>query len=217
MKRRLLSPGYAWPFIAGILLVLASPKAADARVHIIKFGGTLGQTYSPSSLQVSVGDTVEWQGNFGFHPLSSTTVPAGATGWHSASGSVFDYVVPVPGPYNYTCDAHGPAMSGSFTATPSGVGEGEASLNPAKYQLQQNYPNPFNPATEIGYAVAGAGNVKLVVYNLIGQEMATLVDEKKSAGSYRVRFEASGLASGVYIYRLIADGFTSSRAMVLLR
>ncbi len=217
MKRGLLSLGCTWPYVAGLLMVFGSPEAADAKVHIIKFGGTLGQTYSPSLLSVSVGDTVEWQGDFGSHPLSSATIPVGATSWQSGSGSVFDYVVRVPGTYNYACDNHGPAMGGSFTATPSGVDQGQASLHPAKHELGQNYPNPFNPTTEISYAVAGASNVKLVVYNLIGQEMATLVDEKKSAGSYRITFEASGLASGVYIYRLTTDGFTSSRAMVLLR
>jgi len=201
-----------------VLMVLL-PVGGHATVHVIKFGGILGKNYSPTSLSVSVGDTVEWQGSFDTHPLHSTSVPQGSATWENVSGSVFDYVVSVPGTYNYECENHGPAMSGSFTANPAAVDQGGSSQQPAKHDLLQNYPNPFNPSTMIGYSVPGSGSgwVKLTVYNLIGQELATLVNERKPAGSYVVAFDASGLPSGVYVYKLIADGFTRSRTMVLMR
>ncbi len=105
---------------------------------------------------------------------------------------------------------------------------GSATELPAGFSLAQNFPNPFNPSTTIGFrvpgektasGVSGLGSrlVKLTVYDILGREIATLVNEKKPAGSYVVTFNASGLASGVYIYRLTADGFVHSRTMVLLR
>ena len=93
------------------------------------------------------------------------------------------------------------------------------SLNsPQGYFLSQNYPNPFNPTTVIGWQLAVSGPVKLTVYNLVGQTVATLVDEKQPAGSHSIEFNASALASGVYIYRLETEsGFVQIRKMVLMK
>ncbi|HTS00059.1 MAG TPA: endo-1,4-beta-xylanase, partial [Bacteroidota bacterium] len=88
---------------------------------------------------------------------------------------------------------------------------------PASFALSQNYPNPFNPSTVIGYRVAAATRVRLVVTSLLGQEVATLVDGVLAPGSYTATFDARTLASGVYVCRLSAGSFTASRRMVLLR
>ena len=95
---------------------------------------------------------------------------------------------------------------------------------PRAFELEQNFPNPFNPATLIKYTVGGArgqgsgtSNVRLVVYDLLGREVTTLVNEQKQAGRYEVRFDGTGLASGVYVYRLTSGGFVSSRKMVLAK
>jgi len=88
---------------------------------------------------------------------------------------------------------------------------------PGRYRLEQNYPNPFNPTTDIGFRIADFGLVRLAVYDLLGREVAVLVNEKKSPGSYSVRFDASSLASGIYLYRLQAGNFVSTSKMVLLR
>ena len=79
---------------------------------------------------------------------------------------------------------------------------------PKTFGLDQNYPNPFNPVTNIGFRVSGPGSssVKLGVYDMLGREVALLVDERKPAGEYRVEFNGSGLASGIYHYRLTAAG-----------
>jgi glucose/arabinose dehydrogenase len=83
------------------------------------------------------------------------------------------------------------------------VGE-DAEGMPAGYRLEQNYPNPFNPSTNIGVRIVEFALVKLAVYDLLGREVAVLVNEKKEAGIYKVKFDASGLPSGVYFYRLLA-------------
>lgn len=93
---------------------------------------------------------------------------------------------------------------------------------PTTYMLEQNYPNPFNPSTTIRYAIPADGHVTLKVYNIAGQEVATLVDEWKTAGTYDVAFDTQraargSMASGVYIYRVRVGNYSEARKMVLLR
>jgi hypothetical protein len=85
------------------------------------------------------------------------------------------------------------------------------------FRIEQNYPNPFNPSTTINYALPQAGSVTLKVYDVLGREVATLVNEKKAAGSYSVAFNASRLSSGTYIYRLTANGFSQTKKMILAK
>ena len=88
---------------------------------------------------------------------------------------------------------------------------------PRDFVLHQNYPNPFNPSTTVKYAIPKTSLVSIKVYDLTGQEVATLVDEMKEAGTYEIKFDARNLASGVYVYRMIADNFTSVRKLNLLK
>jgi Secretion system C-terminal sorting domain len=88
---------------------------------------------------------------------------------------------------------------------------------PQAYELRQNYPNPFNPTTQIKYNVAAKGQVTLKVFNLLGQQVATLVNEVQNPGEYSVRFDAKGLGSGVYFYRINAGNFVNTKKMLLLR
>lgn len=88
---------------------------------------------------------------------------------------------------------------------------------PEVYKLQQNYPNPFNPLTHITYSLPHSGIVTLTVYDLLGKEISTLVNRNQTAGAYTVDFDASHLASGIYIYTLRADQYIKSRKMILLR
>jgi hypothetical protein len=88
---------------------------------------------------------------------------------------------------------------------------------PETYDLVQNFPNPFNPNTTIRYQIPKSGNVTLKIYDVLGAEVTTLVNEEKVAGKYEVSFNASKLASGVYIYRIQAGDFVSSKKMVLLK
>jgi hypothetical protein len=85
------------------------------------------------------------------------------------------------------------------------------------FALEQNYPNPFNPSTSIKYAVSNQQFVLLKVYDVLGNEVATLVNEEKAPGHYEVEFNAAGLSSGIYIYRLQSGDFVQSRKMLLLK
>ena len=88
---------------------------------------------------------------------------------------------------------------------------------PAGYGLSQNYPNPFNPATTIEFSMAEAGFVSVRIYDLLGQEVKTLVNEQKAPGSYRVTFDATDLPSGTYFYTLRAGGFAQTKKMILMK
>jgi Secretion system C-terminal sorting domain/FG-GAP-like repeat/ASPIC and UnbV len=88
---------------------------------------------------------------------------------------------------------------------------------PVSFKLEQNYPNPFNPSTIISYQLPKSSNVKITVFDMLGREIQTLLNERKSAGSYNTTFTANNLASGVYIYRIQADEFTMSKKMLLIK
>ncbi|HMK39015.1 MAG TPA: CHRD domain-containing protein [Bacteroidota bacterium] len=89
---------------------------------------------------------------------------------------------------------------------------------PGQFHLDQNFPNPFNPATVIGFQISKSSQVSLIVYNILGERVVTLVDGVKAPGAYQVKFDASRLSSGVYFYRLTADGaLLETRKMMLLR
>jgi len=88
---------------------------------------------------------------------------------------------------------------------------------PSKFTLSQNYPNPFNPTTTISFSILRDANVTLTVYNLLGQKVATLVDESLTPGSYLIDFDARGLATGTYFYAIEAGSFKSVKKMTLLK
>ena len=88
---------------------------------------------------------------------------------------------------------------------------------PNNFELSQNFPNPFNPTTIISYSIPKSGFVTLKVYNILGEEVATLQNGFQNAGSYKADFNASKLASGVYMYNLRTDGMTITKKMMLLK
>ena len=100
---------------------------------------------------------------------------------------------------------------------PTSAVENVATASPANFILRQNYPNPFNPTTQISYSIANQSKVTLSVFNLTGQNVATLVDSDQNAGEYSVTFDAHGLNSGVYFYQLQADGQLITQKMLLTK
>ena len=92
---------------------------------------------------------------------------------------------------------------------------------PSEFSLSQSYPNPFNPSTKIRYQIPQESKVIIKLYDILGAEVITLLNEKKEPGVYEIDFnaqsDAGGLPSGIYIYRLVADGFIETKKMVLLR
>jgi hypothetical protein len=141
-----------------------------------------------------------------------------------------------PGSYSVTVDNLGFTEPSSLTAALSYTSTGSplsatlafylspitsveriVSVPPEEFSLSQNYPNPFNPSTTITYAIQRSGMVILKLYNIVGQEIMTLVQEYQTAGNYQVTFNAENLSSGVYFYRLQAGAFTETRKLVLQR
>jgi hypothetical protein len=100
---------------------------------------------------------------------------------------------------------------------PTGVDDGPGGLLPGDFSLAQNYPNPFNPTTQITYALPKAGPVSLQVFNILGQEVKSLVEGYQPAGTYFVEFDGQGLPSGIYFYRLQHDGQSATRKMTLVK
>ena len=88
---------------------------------------------------------------------------------------------------------------------------------PVNYNLSQNYPNPFNPSTKINYQLPNAGNVTIKVYDVLGNEIAVLVNEEKPAGTYEVEFGNAELHSGVYFYRIQSGNYVETKKMLLLK
>jgi len=109
-----------------------------------------------------------------------------------------------------------PRQDDDFTGyIPVGVNDNENI--PQTFSLNQNYPNPFNPATTISYSIAKEGLVKLKIFNILGQEVMTLVNQNQVSGSYKVTFDAGKLSSGIYLYSLDAEGSRAVRKMILLK
>ena len=88
---------------------------------------------------------------------------------------------------------------------------------PLEYRLEQNYPNPFNPSTTIRFSIPERLHVRLSVYDLLGREVTMLIDEEMERGWYSVVYDAVGLASGVYLYRIQADSFVLTKRFILLK
>jgi hypothetical protein len=109
---------------------------------------------------------------------------------------------------------HGTSLT--ITITPAtGIIKNEETAS--SYSLAQNYPNPFNPVTKISYSIPKSSNVTLKIYDILGQEVASLVNEKQDIGSYSVEFDASKLTSGIYYYKIEAGEFTSVKKMTLVK
>ncbi len=120
--------------------------------------------------------------------------------------------------------------SGTFCGNPTEVESETDSALPIEFALNQNFPNPFNPSTKISYSIPTVNLssssraesregefVTLKVYDILGNEVATLVNEEKPAGSYEITFDASGLSSGIYFYKLSAGAFTETKKMTVLK
>lgn len=123
-----------------------------------------------------------------------------------------------PGPNFYVTDGSGPTCNIIYkTYTITGVSVKDENVAVNKYELSQNYPNPFNPSTIINFSIPKSGLVELKVYDILGREVANLVNEVKEAGSHSVTFNASKLSSGVYMYSLKSGDFSIAKKMMLIK
>jgi hypothetical protein len=93
----------------------------------------------------------------------------------------------------------------------------DENLLPDSYALSQNYPNPFNPTTKIKYQLPVDGNVKIIIFDMLGKEVQTLVNGFEKAGSYELTFNGINLASGIYFYKMQSENFSELKRMILIK
>jgi len=151
---------------------------------------------------------------FGWSPGSAYTLDGGQT-WNVIdyqSHGRNDFVSPTVG-----WSGGGNDSLYKYTGIPLPVEDGSISTLPDQFGLEQNYPNPFNPSTTIKYSIYITEFVTLKVYDVLGNEVATLVNEEKPAGSYEVHFNAAELSSGIYFYELQTGNFVGTKKMILLK
>jgi hypothetical protein len=98
---------------------------------------------------------------------------------------------------------------------PTGISGTFTEIN--EYKLYENYPNPFNPTTKIKFDVVKSGTVRIMVYDITGREIQTLVNERLQPGTYETTFDGSQLTSGVYFYRMVTDGYSETKRMILVK
>jgi hypothetical protein len=150
---------------------------------------------------IAGGDNEGGKGGFGNNHIENINDAAASATIHSQFGSINPL-------YYNTWDF---AAEKRVTSVPANE------LIPVEYSLAQNYPNPFNPSTTINYSIPANGLVSLKVYNVLGQEVVTLVNEVQAAGNYTASFNAASLSSGVYFYKIESGSFTSVKKMMLLK
>ncbi|MCB0724202.1 MAG: T9SS type A sorting domain-containing protein [Ignavibacteriae bacterium] len=210
--------------ILTFLMVIITCFNLGATTHTIEVGAGSGFEFVPSSTNAIVGDTILFQWVDGDHTTTcdnstGTSLPVGAATWDepmNSGSTTFTYIITVAGTYNYKCIPHFPSMVGTINATVSSIFQTSSSL-PERYNLNQNYPNPFNPSTNIKFDIANTGPVKITIYNSLGMQVETLVNENLSPGSYQVNWNASSISSGTYFYRIETDGFVETKKMLLIK
>ncbi|MCH7516982.1 MAG: T9SS type A sorting domain-containing protein [Bacteroidetes bacterium] len=175
--------------------------------------------FTVADITISVGDTVVWRNDEGFHDVDADDLSF-TSGDPAEAPWTFVHVFTAKGVNPYFCSVHGAVggqgMSGVVTVMEP-VGVSDQNLVVSKFELEQNYPNPFNPSTVIRYQTAEKSNVILIVYNSIGKKISTLLNEVKPKGTFTIEFDGSNLSSGIYYLRFQAGTFTDTKKMVLLR
>jgi len=176
-------------------------------------------SFSPGELTITLGDAVRWTNVLGTHNVkaddnSFTSGPAAPAQWE------FKHTFTIVGQHPYYCEPHGGPggqdMAG-VVIVQNPVSVDDENLVADKFELMQNYPNPFNPSTSIQYVISNREFVTLKIYNILGDEVVTLVNEDKEQGVYDITFDATGLSSGMYLYKLHAGSFVETKKMILLR
>ena len=196
-----------------VLALILAPASSRATTHVIQFGGNLGYVYLPSSFTAVVGDSVEWEGDFSVHPLSSTTIPATATSWHNGSGSAFTYAIKVQGTYNYQCDVHfSIGMVGSFVANASSV-----RVEPLSDASLPSHVAFLNMTTlgkpTLSFFVPTTQFVTLEIFDVLGHKIETLVNQLQTPGTHSVALTAGIATQACISRRLTGNGFTAIRML----
>jgi plastocyanin len=209
---------FALSTIALFLFFVMTPATVFPQtLHVV---AVLAHTFSPSDLTVGVGDTVRWENQSGFH---NVVADDGSFTNGSASSSLWTYekVFSAVGEFRYYCVIHGSpggvGMSGIIhVITPTSIHTNKAD-QPDRFIVEQNYPNPFNPSTNIRYDIPQKSLVTVTVFNILGVEIATLVNGEQASGQHEINFKADNLPSGIYLYKVQAGNYIQTKKMSLLK
>ena len=220
---KLFKTKFKFSFILTVLFfaLIINANADTLTVQV----GNGGSNFSPQNVNAVVGDFIKWVHVSGFHTTTCnpntrplTSLPSGAQIWNEPmnASQIFIYEIQVAGLYEYECIPHSPFMNGTINASLSNVNLISQQV-PESFKLSQNYPNPFNPSTSIKFSLPNSSFTTLKVYNLVGQEIETLVNENLNAGTYEATLNGANLTSGIYFYKINADGYSETKKMMLIK
>jgi plastocyanin len=180
-----------------VIFALALPALAtrhNVDVHSFAF--------TPSTVTVVAGDSIVWHNSGGSHNIHHNATPS-LFGNSVGSGWTYTFVVNLdPGDYEYVCQPHSGTMIGHvIVQQPSGVND-RTPAQATGFALEQNYPNPFNPTTNIQFSVPFESDVHISLLNVLGQQIGQIFSGRVAAGQHVVPFNATGLTTGLYFYRM---------------
>ncbi len=192
-----------------------SPGCGGSNCHASQTGIVTAEVLSNFQIRITVTGTSNDVG--GELVNAAGTVVASV---NSTSNNPFILTAPSSGTYTVNAGYKDPSLEWGNTSAVinvTGIDEKLVGLKPESFQLYANYPNPFNPSTKIRYAISETVFTSLKVYSLLGQEIATLINEEKTPGVYVVTFDAVDLISGLYFYQIKAGKFFQTRKMLVLK
>ncbi len=199
-----------------LFLILILSNFLVSQDYIVEAGNMY---YSPQSLEIEVGETVQWYNENGYHDVVITSGPE-ILSLPPVSGPniIGSLTFTTPGTYEYICSIGSHANMGMVgTIVVNEPLEVDYINIPSKNNLQNIYPNPFNPLTNINYTLIEKSNIKLSIYNSLGSKVITLKEGNVEAGNYYVSWDASKYPSGVYFLKLDVNDSVEIKKMILLK
>ena len=214
---------------SGFFALLALVLFVGSAQATIRTVTVTNNQFNPGSLQINDGDTVRWIRQAGTVSHTTTSDAGSTKDWDSGTLQInvpfdvaFSTTTDGPGPFHYHCEFHSLSMKGTITVVSLGVEVEQSDLLPTSFDVGQNYPNPFNPTTTIQLSLERSSAVEFSVYNILGEQVDRRDFGSLAPGNYTLTWDANSsdrgaLPSGVYFYRISANGRIETRKMVLLK
>jgi plastocyanin len=201
--------------LIALVLMIAVSTLSFAEQHTVTVQNF---SFTPANITIAHGDTVIWNAIGGFHNVHHLGTPSLFGTTPASAPWTYQFIFNDSGDstFHYQCDIH-TVMQGTVTIEPlSDAISDNLPVLPA-FQLEQNYPNPFNSSTTIQYNLSTASDVTLTLYDMLGREVRQLFQGRAGAGINEVTLDASGLAGGIYYYRLQTPQAMSTRSLVFIK